>query len=40
MDWQTYSAAAIVLLTLAIFVYRLTHRKKRKSGCGGGCCDK
>ncbi len=40
MDWQTYVAAAIVLITLAIFVVRLARRKKGKSGCGGGCCDK
>jgi hypothetical protein len=40
MDWQTYAAAAIVAITLAIFVFRMNRRKKGKPGCGGGCCDK
>lgn len=41
MDWQTYTAAGIVTLTLAIFVFRMTRRKSGKPGCGGGCgCDK
>lgn len=36
MDWQTYTAAGIVAVTLAIFIFRLT-RPKKKSGCGHDC---
>ena len=35
-DWQTLTAAGIVVITLAIFVARLT-RPKKKSGCGKDC---
>ncbi len=36
MDWQTTIAAAIVIVTLAIFVARLVFTKNN-SGCGHGC---
>jgi hypothetical protein len=36
MDWQTYIAAGIVVLTLLIFLVLLA-RPRRKSGCGHGC---
>jgi hypothetical protein len=40
MDWQTITAAAIVVLTLTIFLVRLA-RPKKNSSCGHGCgCDK
>lgn len=35
-DWQTWAAAGIVAITAAIFLFRLT-RKKRKPGCGSAC---
>lgn len=35
MDWQTYTAAGIVTITLVIFLVRLARPKKR--GCGHGC---
>jgi len=35
-DWQSIAAPAVVLITLAIFVWRLRRPKKGKS-CGGGC---
>ena len=40
MDWQTYTAVGIVIITLVIFLVRLA-RPKKKSGCGHNCgCDK
>ncbi len=36
MDWQTYSAAGIVILTLTFFLVRLA-RPKKKPGCGHHC---
>jgi hypothetical protein len=36
MDWQTYIAAGIVVLTLVIFLVLLA-RPRRKSGCGHDC---
>ena len=36
MDWQTYIAAGIVVITLAIFAVRLTRPKKR-GDCGHDC---
>lgn len=40
MDWQTYTAVGIVVITLVIFLVRLA-RPKKKSGCGHNCgCDK
>ncbi len=36
MDWQTLTAAAIVAITLGIFIARLA-RPKKKSGCGKDC---
>ena len=40
MDWQTLTAAGIVIITLTIFLVRLV-RPKKKSDCGHGCgCDK
>ncbi len=36
MDWQTITALASVLGTLAVFAWRLT-RPKSKSGCGKSC---
>ncbi|MEO5917187.1 MAG: hypothetical protein ABIS50_23355 [Luteolibacter sp.] len=36
MDWQTYTAAGIVLVTLTIFLVRLA-KPKKKSGCGHNC---
>lgn len=35
-DWQTLIAAGIVIITLAIFIFRFT-RPKKKSGCGKDC---
>ncbi len=40
MDWQTLTAAGIVVMTLTIFLVRLA-RPKKKSGCGHDCgCNK
>ncbi|MES2924711.1 MAG: FeoB-associated Cys-rich membrane protein [Verrucomicrobiota bacterium] len=40
MDWQTLTAAGIVIITLVIFAVYLA-RPKKKSGCGHNCgCDK
>jgi len=36
MDWQTLTAAGIVIVTLTIFLVRLA-RPKKKSGCGHDC---
>lgn len=36
MDWQSIIAAAIVVITLTIFLVRMT-RPRRKPGCGHGC---
>ncbi len=36
MNWQTYTAAAIVLVTLAIFIIRIA-RPGGESSCGKGC---
>lgn len=36
MDWQTYTAAGIVAITLVIFLVRLA-RPKKKPGCGHDC---
>jgi hypothetical protein len=36
MDWQTLTAAGIVVVTLTIFLVRLA-RPKKKSGCGHDC---
>lgn len=36
MNWQTITTAAIVLVTLVIFVIRLTFAKN-KPGCGHDC---
>ena len=36
MDWQTLTAAGIVIGTLAIFLIRLALPKK-KPGCGHDC---
>lgn len=41
MDWQTLIASGIVVLTLTIFLVRLTRRPRGKHGCGHDCgCDK
>jgi hypothetical protein len=41
MDWQTYTAAGIVALTLVIFLVRLSKRSGKKGSCGHSCgCDK
>jgi hypothetical protein len=40
MDWQTYTAAGIVAITLLVFLVRLA-RPKKKHGCGHDCgCDR
>jgi hypothetical protein len=36
MDWQTYTAAGIVIVTLAILLVRLA-RPRKKAGCGHPC---
>jgi hypothetical protein len=36
MDWQTYTAAGIVTLTLVVFLVHMAKRRP-KSGCGHGC---
>lgn len=36
MDWQTLTAAGVVIVTLTIFLVRLA-RPKKKSGCGHDC---
>lgn len=36
MEWQTLTAAGIVVVTLTIFLVRLA-RPKKKSGCGHDC---
>jgi hypothetical protein len=35
-DWQSFAAPAVVIITLAIFAWRMRRPKKGKS-CGGGC---
>ena len=37
MDWQTYTAAGIVALTILIFLVRLARRSGGGPSCGGGC---
>ncbi|GAA5483805.1 FeoB-associated Cys-rich membrane protein [Haloferula sargassicola] len=37
-DWQSITAAAIVLATLAIVLRRVLRKKPRAKGCGGNCC--
>ncbi|MCE2960601.1 MAG: FeoB-associated Cys-rich membrane protein [Akkermansiaceae bacterium] len=37
MNWQTYTALAIVGITLTIFIYRIFSRKKSKASCGQNC---
>jgi hypothetical protein len=34
MDWQSYTAIGIVIVTLLIFLMRLA---RAKPGCGQGC---
>jgi hypothetical protein len=36
MDWQSYTAAGIVVITLVVFLVRLA-RPKKKPGCGHDC---
>jgi hypothetical protein len=36
MDWQTFTAGAVVAITLLVFLVRLA-RPRRKGGCGHGC---
>lgn len=36
MDWQTLTAAGIVVITLTIFLVRIA-RPRRKTGCGHDC---
>jgi hypothetical protein len=36
LDWQTLSAAGIVIFTLTIFLVKLARPKKKKS-CGKNC---
>ncbi|MBB5349811.1 hypothetical protein HNR46_000032 [Haloferula luteola] len=36
-DWQSYAAAAIVGITLAILVRRFFAPKKPQGGCGNDC---
>jgi hypothetical protein len=41
MEWQTLTAAGIVVLTLTIFLVRLARRPRGNSGCDHGCgCEK
>ena len=42
MDWQTPAAAAVVIITLTIFLVKLAKPMKKKSGCGHswGCGSK
>jgi hypothetical protein len=37
MDWQTITALACVLGTLAVFAFNMMRPGKSKSGCGKGC---
>ncbi|MGD7652228.1 MAG: FeoB-associated Cys-rich membrane protein [Verrucomicrobiales bacterium] len=38
--WQDIAAAAVVAVTVAVFVWRLATRAKQGTGCGGACgCD-
>ncbi|MEY5019502.1 MAG: hypothetical protein RLZ22_590 [Verrucomicrobiota bacterium] len=37
MDWQTYTAAGMVALTVLIFLVRLARRGGGGPSCGGGC---
>lgn len=40
-DWQTWAAAAAVILALLFLAARLTRKKGGKSSCGHDCgCDK
>ena len=36
-DWQTPTAAGLVLLTALAFVVRAAARRGRAGGCGAGC---
>lgn len=33
-DWQTWAAAAVVIVTALIFVWRAMNRRKSGSSCG------
>lgn len=35
-NWQSIAALAVVLVTAALFIVRAA-RKRKKTGCGGGC---
>jgi len=37
IDWQTLIAAGVVIVTLSIFLFKLTRPKKNASSCGHGC---
>ena len=37
MDWQTYIAIGIVILTLVIFLVRLAKTEEKRGGCGHDC---
>jgi hypothetical protein len=36
MDWQSFAAIGIVIMTVLIFIRRIT-RKRRGSSCGHDC---
>jgi len=37
IDWQTLAAAGIVIMTLCIFLLKLTRGNKKASPCGHNC---
>ena len=37
MDWQTYTAAGIVVITLVIFLVRMSKKSAGKPSCGHNC---
>jgi hypothetical protein len=37
MDWQSYTALGVVVITLGMFTYRLTRTGKTKAACGKSC---
>jgi hypothetical protein len=37
-DWQSIAAAAVIAITVALFILRAVRRRQTKAGaCGGGC---
>lgn len=37
MDWQTYTAAGFVVITLVVFLVRIAKKSNGKPSCGHHC---